>query len=213
MYGKRIWEWQFDGPKSEITKRVACDFKARLARFQQLKMSKNAIYLYILLDFAELVRLVYSLSILRDAWGNACKDSNIFGVGAQAFWDLQVTIRAADARDSPKTVGDMAGYYGNNGGYSGGGHHGNNNDYNGGDDGGYNGGYHGRKNSQDNYRHNGGNNKKQKWNNGNGGNAGNNCNTGNHGNNGSQSLPQDKTGGTKADQIRGTLSGLVREKI
>ena len=63
----------------------------------------------LILDCAELIRLGYTIPILRNAWGNACKDNNIFGIGTRALWDSKMTISKASA-------GDMSGYHGNRGG-------------------------------------------------------------------------------------------------
>ena len=65
------------GKRSDLVKRISCDFKARLARFAQMRMSKNAIYLYTLLDFSELTRLGYPHFIILGAWNQACQDTNL----------------------------------------------------------------------------------------------------------------------------------------
>ena len=155
--------------------------------------SKNRTKLFIQPSgHAELTRLGYTTPILRDAWGNACKDSNSFGIGTRAIWDLKVTISKASA-------GDMSGCYGKgDGSYNGSDHHGNggNNDYYGNSGNGYNG----TKQHFGNYEG------------GNDGDRGNNDGNGNQ-NPGSQTHPQTTNCGTKADILCGTPSGLVREKL
>ena len=85
------------GSLAEFTKRITNDFKARLVRFSQLKMNPNLIYMYLLLDFAELTRIGYTLGFLQVCWVNACRDSNIYRIGVRALWDLNVTLRPLHA--------------------------------------------------------------------------------------------------------------------
>ena len=52
------------GETSMIIKRLTADFQARLAKYKQLRISKDEAYLYITLDIAELLRLGFSQEIL-----------------------------------------------------------------------------------------------------------------------------------------------------
>ena len=65
--------------------RLVSDFKGRLAKFNQFSMSRSLIYLYLVLDYAELLRCGYSYSLIRNSWTSACSDSNLLYVGLSAL--------------------------------------------------------------------------------------------------------------------------------
>ena len=60
-------------------------FPGRIARFGQLNFSPDEVYMYLLLDFAELFRLGYNLGIVQTSWGKSCPDPTLLDIGIQSI--------------------------------------------------------------------------------------------------------------------------------
>ena len=69
------------GDRQLLIRRIRCDFQGRLARFKQLHYSSDMVFLYLLLDMAELVRLGYSITLLNKSWQKTIPDPSISEIG------------------------------------------------------------------------------------------------------------------------------------
>ena len=96
------------GSRQVLTKRITCDFQGRIARFTQMTFSKDEIFLFTLMDFMELVRLGFSLSLVKTCWGKACSDLIILDIGLCSIHHVQVLVRSSKMPQ-----------HGGNGGYGG----------------------------------------------------------------------------------------------
>lgn len=96
--------------------RLASDFKARLARYRQKQFTRDTIYLYLNIEFAELIRTGYPIRTIEIGWNLACFDSNFIGVGTLPLSTIQAEIRAARKMQWYGSNSNNGGGNSNNGG-------------------------------------------------------------------------------------------------
>ena len=77
-----------------LRKRITSDLQARIAKFIQQSFTPNMIYLYLIMDFAELMRLGYGPKFLEKCWKTAASDLGTWEVGEAALIRVKTTFRA-----------------------------------------------------------------------------------------------------------------------
>ena len=81
------------GSTACLRNRLVCDFQARIAKFNQQSFTPNMFFLYLVMDFAELMRLGYGRLFLGSCWKKAASDLGTWEIGEAALERLKTIIR------------------------------------------------------------------------------------------------------------------------
>jgi len=81
------------GSTTYLRKRITCDLQGRIAKFNQFNFSPNMSFLYLVMDFAELMRLGYGPIFLETYWKKAASDLGTWEIGEAALERLKAVCR------------------------------------------------------------------------------------------------------------------------
>ena len=103
------------GCEKLLVARLRSDFKAKIARFRQIKLTKDSVYIYLLLESAELIRLGYSRGLLFASWRQACTDTKLADVGICALSGIAANLVDMAYNSNSRSSREGGNYGGGNG--------------------------------------------------------------------------------------------------